>query len=197
MTRIRVAKPSDAAEMVAIYAPYVLHTSTSFEYEVPSVDEFSLRIENGLRTLPWLVCEHDGSIIAYAYASHHRERKAYQWSVETSVYVKEEFQGKGVALTLYAALFSLLKKQGFVNAYAGISQPNARSVAFHRKCGFTDVGLYTKIGYKAGAWHDVLWMHLVLHETPLPPQNPIPFSLLLSNFDHHDSLESATLSLKL
>jgi len=76
-TRIRVAEPSDAAGMVAIYALYVLHTSTSFEYDVPTVDEFSARIENGLRTLPWLVCEHDGSIIAYSYASHHRERRAY------------------------------------------------------------------------------------------------------------------------
>jgi L-amino acid N-acyltransferase YncA len=196
-TQIRVAEPVDAPEIVAIYAPYILHTSTSFEYDVPTVDEFSARIENGLRTLPWLVCDHDGSIIGYSYATHHRERKAYQWSVETSVYVKEGFHGKGVALTLYTALFNLLKKQGFVNAYAGISQPNSRSVAFHSKCGFTDVGLYKKVGYKAGAWHDVLWMHLMLTEPPLKPENPVPFSMLVSSFDHREILQQLTQSLKL
>jgi L-amino acid N-acyltransferase YncA len=195
--RIRIAEPVDAAEIVAIYAPYILHTSTSFEYDVPTVDEFAARIENGLRTFPWLVCEHGGSITAYCYASHHRERKAYQWSLETSVYVKEDFHGKGVALTLYDALFELLKKQGFVNAYAGISQPNPRSVAFHMKCGFTNVGLYEKVGYKAGNWHDVLWMHLMLSEPPIKPEHPLPFSMLLSSFEHLDILEKATLSLKL
>ena len=173
---IRIAEEKDAAAMLAIYAPLVANTTITFEYEIPSINDFAARILQYLKDYPWLVCEHGTTLIAYAYAGKHRERKAYQWSAESSIYVGESFRGNGYGKKLYEVLFRLLKEQGLINVYAGITQPNERSVYFHRSCGFTEVGIYKNVGYKLSGWHDVLWMHKALSEYPLRPVSPIPFS---------------------
>src|SRR4030095_14379326 len=109
---VRTVDEHDAEDMLSIYAPFIRETAVTFEYDVPTTEEFSLRITRSLYDYPWLVCEYDSHVIAYAYAGKHRDRKAYQWSVEASVYVKEEFRKRGIAGKLYTALFALLKAQG-------------------------------------------------------------------------------------
>src|SRR5207247_775030 len=133
---IRLAGDKDAAAIAAIYAPFVESDATSFETEPPSVAEIKKRIKETTVAYPWLVCVCDGVIAGYAYATRHRVRAAYQWCVETSVYVHSDFQRSGVARGLYTSLFAILAAQGFVNAYAGITLPNARSVALHEGLGF-------------------------------------------------------------
>lgn len=172
---IRIAKEQDAVPMLEIYAPFVKETAITFEYDIPTGEEFSKRIKKYLLEYPWLVWEQEEQTIAYAYASKHRDRAAYQWSVESSVYVRPDFQRKGVARSLYRVLFDLLKAQGILNVYAGIAQPNMKSVLLHQSCGFSDVGIYKNVGYKSGAWHDVLWMHKSLGHHPLQPQKPVLF----------------------
>ena len=172
---IRDASTSDAPAIAAIYAPIVQDTVISFELEPPGPDEFMRRIEKTLAKTPWLVCEEKGVLAGYAYASEHRERKAYQWSVEVSVYVAAAFRGKGVGRELYLELFSILRKLGYVNAYAGVTLPNPASVGLHESLGFTPVGVYRNIGYKSGAWHDVGWWQLALTEHSRDPRPPTPY----------------------
>ena len=169
---IRLATDKDAAAIAAIYAPFVEGDATSFETEAPSAADMRKRIaETGL-TYPWLVCDCGGRVAGYAYATRHRVRAAYQWCVETSVYVDKDFRRSGVARGLYTSLFAILAAQGFVNAYAGITLPNARSVALHEAAGFLPLGIYRSIGYKCGAWHDVGWWHLLIKRHPDPPEPP-------------------------
>jgi phosphinothricin acetyltransferase len=171
---IRLAGDSDAAAIAAIYAPFVESGPTSFEVETPSAKEIRRRVKETTVSHPWLVCVCDDSVAGYAYATQHRVRAAYQWSVETSVYVHESSQRAGVGRGLYTSLFAILAAQGFVNAYAGITLPNARSVALHESMGFLPVGVYRGIGYKTAAWHDVGWWHLLLRAHPSEPQAPVP-----------------------
>jgi len=168
---LRLATPDDAAALLAIYAPYITDTTITLEYEVPTVAEFAERVRklNGL--LPWLVAEANGQVIGYAYAARHRERLAYQWAVETSVYVHIAHHGTGVARQLYDRLFELLQRQGYVNAYAGIIDPNPRSFAFHQSCGFELLGNYQHVAYKFGKWHTSQWL---AKQLTLPPANPVP-----------------------
>ena len=171
---IRVAKISDAPAVAEIYAPAVEDSITSFEAKAPTVPEVECRMAETLRRWPWLVAEDNGRVVAYAYASEHRSREAYQWSVEVSVYVREEVRRQGVARALYAELFNFLRKQGVFNAYAGIALPNDASVALHESLGFKKIGVYRCVGHKMGAWRDVGWWHLVLQEhaeNPAPPLN--------------------------
>jgi L-amino acid N-acyltransferase YncA len=166
--RIREAQPTDAAAMVAIYAPYVVQNAVSFEEIVPSAAEFAARIENGSRTHPWLVAELDGEIAGYAYASSHRARAAYRWCVEVSVYIGARFRRAGLGRALYRALFERLRERGFVNAYAGITLPNDASVRLHEALGFSPIGVFERIGFKQGRWHDVGWYALRLREDEQP-----------------------------
>jgi phosphinothricin acetyltransferase len=124
---------------------------------------------------PWLVWEDAGEIKGYAYASEHRTRKAYQWSVEVSVYVREDARRLGVARALYGRLFEVLKRQGFYNAYAGIALPNDASVALHESLGFQKIGVYKAVGHKFGAWRDVGWWSLTLQEYNDSPKPPVNF----------------------
>ena len=165
-----MATSADAAAILGIYAPYIISTAYTFETEVPSLEAFEQRIINCLETWPWIVCEIDGTVAGYAYAAKHRERAAYQWCVESSVYVHDSFQKKGIAKLLYDSLFEILKLQGFINVYAGITLPNDKSVAFHEKYGFTKFAEYNNIGYKLGKWNTVSWWQLQLSEYP---QNPV------------------------
>ena len=168
---IRLATLEDAAQIQAIYAPSVLHTPASFEVEPPSVEEMRRRITATLNTCPWLVCEHNGAVIGYAYASAHRNRAAYQWSIDTAIYTDARFHRSGMGRALYGSLFALLRLQGFYNAYAGITLPNSASVGLHEAMGFQFVGIYEKVGYKDGVWHDTGWWQLKLQahaENPAP-----------------------------
>ncbi|HET7118506.1 MAG TPA: GNAT family N-acetyltransferase [Hanamia sp.] len=169
---IRLISENDAGEVLEVYKPYVLNTIITFEYEVPAIDEFLQRIKANITDYPWLVCQHGNKIIGYAYAGLHRYRTAYQWSCESSVYLLPEFHRKGIASILYETLFSLLRIQGYINVYAGISLPNEKSVGFHQSYGFKKVGIYKKIGYKFDKWHDVEWFQLQLQKHIDNP--PIP-----------------------
>lgn len=169
---IRLISENDAREVLDIYKPFVINTIVSFEYEAPSVDEFLKRIQTNILEYPWLVCLHGTKIIGYAYASKHRQRKAYQWSCESTVYLAPEFQHKGIARILYKTLFSILKIQGYFNVYAGISLPNQKSVGFHQSFGFKKVGIYKKTGFKFGKWHDVAWFYFDLKKHIGNPPEP-------------------------
>jgi len=176
MANLRLATPADAAGILNIYAPYIENTSLTFETEVPSVADFADRISHYLENWPWLVYEIDGKIAGYTYASRHRERTAYQWSVESSVYIHSDFHRSGIARILYTALFQLLKLQGFNTVYAVINLPNDKSVAFHEKLGFTYFATYEKVGYKLGQWKNVGWWKLSVNEYGDEPPAPIKFS---------------------
>jgi phosphinothricin acetyltransferase len=172
---IRVATPTDADAITAIYAPVVASSSISFELTPPSVDEMRERIVKTLPDLPWLVSEDaQGSVDGYVYASKHRERAAYQWSVDVTAYVREDARGTGVGKRLYRALFDELARLGYFQAFAGIALPNAASVALHESVGFEPIGVYSKVGFKLGAWHDVGWWQRELRE-PIKPTAPTPF----------------------
>ena len=174
---IRLATLEDAADMQAIYAPVVRDTVISFEYAEPTVAEMARRIAKIMPHLPWLAwVERDDAgverVVGYAYAGAHRERAAYQWSVDLSAYIHADWRGRGVGKALYAALRSILRELGYVNIYAGITLPNAASVALHESIGMQPVGVYRHVGYKFGAWHDVGWWSGALQAPPNTPAIP-------------------------
>jgi len=182
-TTIRLAGEHDAEDVLAIYAPIVRATAISFEIEPPTVDEMRRRIANTLTRLPWLVCEHDDGILGYVYATSHRARAAYQWSVDVSAYVRESARRSGVGRALYSSLFKILTLQGFYNAYAGIALPNPASVGLHEALQFQPVGVYRSVGYKLGAWHDVGWWQLRLQKHTTPPEPPIALEVVQASAD--------------
>jgi L-amino acid N-acyltransferase YncA len=169
---IRLATGDDAEAVRAIYAPFCEAGShVSFEVEAPSVGEMRRRIETTLGRHPWLVAEEGGEILGYVYAGPHRERAAYRWSVDVSAYIGR--RRSGVGRGLYRSLFEILKLQGFVSAFAGATLPNEASVGLHRAMGFEEVGVYRRVGFKAGAWRDVVWWRLALREPPDEPGEPL------------------------
>jgi L-amino acid N-acyltransferase YncA len=170
---IRLAHFTDASAVRAIYAPFVTNTPVSFELVVPTELEMHQRIEQTLQTHPWLVCEEQGEILGYAYASQHRTRQAYQWAVDVSAYVHERWRGKGIGKALYISLFALLRLQGFYNVYGGIALPNPASVALHEAMGMCQVGVYSQVGYKLGAWYDVGWWQRSLQPYVVEPVPPL------------------------
>ena len=172
-TRIRLATPADGSALAAIYAPSVIGSVTSFELDAPDSEEMGRRIARVTTRTPWLVCEARGEAVGYAYASSHRERPAYQWSVEVSAYVRDDLQRRGIGRALNSSLIAVLILQGFRNAYAGITLPNAASVRLHEGLGFTTVGVYRGAGYKLGAWHDVMWLARTLAPHELSPPTPV------------------------
>jgi phosphinothricin acetyltransferase len=170
-TMIHLATPDDAEQVQAVYAPYC-HTPISFESEPPSVEEMRGRLVKVLGQYPWLICENDGAVLGYAYATQHRERAAYRWSVDTAIYVRQGRQRRGVGRALYTSLLAVLPLQGFVNAYAGVTLPNPASVGLHEAVGFRSVGVYRQVGFKCGAWHDVAWFQRPLQPPPGEPLTP-------------------------
>lgn len=167
---IRRAISDDCERIAEIYAPYVRDTVISFETEAPCADEMRRRMADMLAYL--VACEGD-AVIGYAYASRHRERQAYRFSVDVSVYVDAAWHRRGVGRRLYDALFAVLRRLGYVNAFAGVTLPNPSSVGLHESLGFRPVGIYRKVGYKHGAWHDTGWWHRVLREVDGAPQEPL------------------------
>lgn len=171
---IRLAKAADADAIAKIYQPIVSGTAISFELEVPTVAEVERRIVSIASFAPWLVyASLDDQVLGYAYASKHRERAAYQWSVDVAVYIDETHRRQGIGRKLYTALSALLRVQGFYAAHAGITLPNAGSVALHESLGFRPIGVYRGVGYKLGKWHDVGWWQLSLRERDGEPGQPL------------------------
>jgi phosphinothricin acetyltransferase len=170
---IRLATVEDASGMAAIYAPFVSRTAISFEAEPPTEAEMAARVAATLPYTPWLVCAAESGVRGFAYASKHRERAAYRWSVDVSVYIDEHVRRRGMGRALYMSLLSLVRLQGFYAAHAGITLPNPASVGLHEALGFVPVGIYRSVGYKLGAWHDVGWWQLPLRERAGEPAPPL------------------------
>jgi phosphinothricin acetyltransferase len=168
-----MATPRDAAGIHAIYAPIVRDTFISFELDPPGESQLAQRIAATLRKYPWVVWEDEEGIAGYAYASEHRERLAYQWSVDVSCYVHPRARGRGVGKALYLALLRVLRAQRFCNAFAGIALPNEASVALHESVGFMPLGRYRNVGYKLGEWHDSRWYQCAFGDFASPPETPL------------------------
>ena len=174
---IRIATAEDASALLQIYAPYVKNTAITFEYNVPSEDEFRRRIECVLNRYPYLVAEIDGEIVGYAYATAFHERPAYGWGVETSIYVKQDMKKRGIGKALYMELERLLALQNILNLNACIAYPETEdeyltknSVSFHQHLGYRLVGEFYKCGFKFNRWYNVVWMekHIGVHsDNPL------------------------------
>jgi L-amino acid N-acyltransferase YncA len=163
--QIRSADPErDAAACAAIYEPYVLTTAVSFEDRPPDVAQMTERIARYQATHQWIVAEDAGDVAGYAYACPHRDRAAYRWTTEVSVYVGQAHQRRGIGRALYDELLPALRTQGFYVACAGVTLPNEASVALHESLGFTPVGVFRRIGHKLGRWWDVGWWQLSLRE---------------------------------
>lgn len=173
---IRVAKPEDAEELLNIYKYYVENTTITFEYDTPSVEEFKNRIKNTLVRYPYLVAEYNNKIYGYAYASAFKVRPAYDWAVETSIYVQNGDSRSGIGTLLYNELEKYLKLQNIINLNACITYPNEKSEDFHKKFGYKTVAHFTKCGYKFGQWSDVIWMEKFIGEHSAVPNAIIPFS---------------------
>ncbi len=179
---IRTAALDDAAALLAIYAPYVEQTAITFEYEVPSLEEFRGRIAHTLRRYPYLVAEENGEILGYAYTGPFGERAAYSWAVETSIYLRQDVRGKGLGKRLYQALEDISRAQNVQSLYACIAYPdaddahlNGNSVAFHTHLGYTMVGRFPHCGYKFGTWYNMAWMEKTLGDHAVPPAAFVPF----------------------
>ncbi len=171
MTEIRDAKISDVKRLLEIYAYYVQNTAITFEYDTPSLDEFSTRMESIMKRYPYLVIEDKGLIKGYAYAGVFKARAAYDWSCETTIYIDHNERKNGMGRMLYEALEEKLKVQGILNLYACIGYPEVEdeyltknSAEFHEHLGYTKVGEFHKCGYKFGRWYDMIWMEKIIGE---------------------------------
>ena len=182
---IRFAAPDDAGRILEIYAPYITDTVISFEYDVPSLADFTARVKRISSKYPYLVYERDGVVVGYAYASPYIERAAYDYTVDLSVYVDAAYCGQNIGECLYASLLDILAKQGFYNAYACITATNQNSLNFHKRMGFTDASTHPLAGFKHGKWLDVCWYYKRLQADTNPPQ-PLK---QISSFNNGDLLQ--------
>lgn len=175
--KLRAATPDDAEAIAAIYAPFVTENAVSFETEPPAADKIRARIEAGGGLYPWLAGEaEDGSLLGYAYAARFRDRPAYRFTVETSVYLRAGAGGRGLGRRLYEPLLARLEEQGFTQAIAAITLPNEPSVRLHERLGFERAGTYRRVGWKFGAWHDVGLWQKALAPARNEPAEPKPSS---------------------
>lgn len=177
MLKIRLAAPEDAKRILEIYTPYVLKTAVTFETEPPDLAEIQRRIRTVSAVYPYLVCELDGRVIAYAYAHRYLKRAAYGWSAELSVYVEEAYcRHFSIGTALYTALRDILARQNVQNLYALVSNENKKSIALHRKIGFRKIAIYEQVAYKRNRWHDVAVFQMLLggHRNPPPSVIPLP-----------------------
>lgn len=181
--KIRPATEADAAEILNIYAPYITDTAITFEYDVPTLEEFTGRIRHTLEKYPYLVAVRDSEIIGYAYAGAFYGRAAYDWSAETTIYVKKGCRHSGVGKLLYQALETALKAQNIINLYACIGYPEEddeyltkNSKQFHEHLGYRLIGEFRKCGYKFGRWYHMAWMEKMIGEHPEKPKQVKRFS---------------------
>ena len=178
-----IASSADAEALLELYAPYVRETAITFEYEVPSPEEFQSRIRRTLEKYPYLIAEREGRCVGYAYAGAFHARAAYDWAVETSVYVERGLRRQGVGQRLYTALEEILTLQNILNLNACIAYPAEEdpyltrdSADFHQRLSYQLVGRFHQCGYKFGRWYDMIWMEKMLgaHRSPQPPVRPFP-----------------------
>ena len=172
-TVIRVATQADVPEILNIYAPYIQTTTVTFEYTVPSLEEFTERFRQVTEGFPWLLWEEEGKILGYAYASLPFERAAYGWCAEPSIYLRPEARGKHIGRQLYAALEELLEQMGYILSFAVITGENSGSLAFHRAQGYSQCGLFHHCGLKFGRWLDVYWLEKRLSSVEIPRNTPV------------------------
>ncbi|MBD8872897.1 GNAT family N-acetyltransferase [Rhodanobacter sp. DHB23] len=177
---IRTAHEADAAAIHAIYAPHVTDGVATFENVVPGVDAMRERIRARLPHYPWLAWEEGGEVLAYAYAGRFRERAAYDWIAETSIYVHPDAQGRGIARRLYGCLLDVMRLQGLTQAVGVITLPGTASVALHETMGFAPAGVWRQSGWKLGRWWDVGVWQKELQVATVPPPPPVPFAALVS-----------------
>lgn len=176
MRTVRLATEADAADILAVYAPYILDTAITFETEVPSLDDFACRVASVIGDYPFLVVEDEGRLVGFAYAQRLGERAAYAWNAELSIYFAPGYTSRGWGSVLFWTLIDLLALQGVRNAYSLITVPNEASRALHEKLGFSLMGIQKEAGYKLGAWHDVAWMRMAIGDFSAAPAPRLPLS---------------------
>ncbi|WMX14408.1 MULTISPECIES: GNAT family N-acetyltransferase [unclassified Aureispira] len=186
---IRIAQESDIAEMLAIYAPFVENTAVTFDMKVPTLVEFTKKIQTIQKEAPCLVYESNGEVLGYAYASAHRAKEAYKWTREMSVYIREDSKTKKYGTALYSSLIELLKCQNYRSVLAGITLPNIPSVNFHERFGFHPVGVYDNVGYKLGKSHRVGWWQLMLRDYQEPAKEIISLEQVLNTEEGQKALK--------
>lgn len=192
---IRLAQTEDISQMLAIYAPYVENTAYSFEYTVPTLDEFTTRFKNYTAQFPWLVWEEDGQILGYAYGSAPFERAAFGWCVEASIYLCPQAHHRGIGRKLYQALEEILKLQGYRKLYALVTSENTASVLFHEALGYRQTALFPDCGYKFDRLHGLIWLEKDLNSVENTKAAPIAFPALGKNAQNlTDILANMTLS---
>lgn len=178
---IRMATESDLPQILEIYGPYVENTAYSFEYTVPTPQQFLQRFRDITRQFPWLVWEEHGQILGYCYACLPFERSAYRWCAEPSIYLRPQARGKGIGKALYAALEAILSRQGYQVLYAIITSANRDSLAFHAACGYSYLAAFDRCGFKHGIWHGITWMEKRLNSVENPRVSPIPVWNIVEN----------------
>lgn len=179
---LRMATEADASQLLAIYTPYVTDTPITFDYSVPNIKDFEIKIRHILERYPFIVAFKDDIVLGYTYVSALRERAAYDWAVETSVYIKREYRGRGIGKKLYQKLEEIVIKQNIINMYACIAYPNPESIAFHESMGYKTVGHFHKCGYKLHKWYDIVWMEKVLDVCLADPQPVTPIKKLTIDY---------------
>ena len=198
---IRIVQAEDAGQIAEIYRPYVEKTAVSFEYTAPSPEEMQKRIEKTLKTHPFLAAEENGEILGYAYTGRYKERKAYDWGAEISIYIKEEYHKKGIGRKLYAAIEEISKAQNILNLYACITADSEEgsgylsdSIRFHEHVGYKIIGRFEFSGNKFGKWHNTVFMEKMIGEHPADPPTVIPFSKLRQSEDILNALKPENVS---
>lgn len=179
--KIRQVQLSDAEQILKVYAPFITDTCISFEYVVPSVEEFAQRIAGISAEYPYIVLEEDSEIVGYAYAHRYLERVAYSWDVEVTIYLAPKVQGKGLGVILYDALEKLLALQNIKNLYSCITGDNVHSIEMHRSMGYELIGTFPKAGFKHDRWLDVVWMAKAIGEKENTPLPLVPFAEVETN----------------
>ena len=178
---IRNAAETDIPAMLAIYAPYVKNTTYTFEYTVPTMEEFMSRFREITAQFPWLVWEENGAVLGYAYGSLPFARAAYAWAGEVSIYLAPETQGRGIGRLLYTALENMMAAQGYRILYAIITEENTGSLAFHKALGYREAGVFSRCGLKFNRWLSVVWMEKHLDSVGIPSDFPIPYKAFVES----------------
>lgn len=178
---IRIAEKKDIPAILAIYAPYVEHTTISFEYTVPTLEEFTARFEAITKQYPWLVWEENGEILGYCYASAAYTRAAYAWTCEPSIYLREDVRGRGMGRRFYEALEKILVYQGYQLSFALITQENKASLSFHEAMGYKIKVFYEDIGFKHGRWLGLAWMEKRLKSVEIPANPPMSWEDIMQD----------------
>lgn len=177
---LRAATAADAAAIREIYAPYILKTAYSFEYDVPSVAEMEKRITETLSQFPYLVYERDGTILGYAYASRAFAREAYGFLADLSIYLREDCRGNGLGRQFYEMMEEILRRQGYTKIYCLVVEDNAPSCRFHEAMGYRVMTVFKESGWKLGTWHSVVWYEKVLRPSGSPRQFPVPWQQVVT-----------------